>query len=499
MIVREAGVIGWVPGSCSVRPPQPRSAHLAHRSPDLPSGLDASVFFVVSAGQTASVYGGVRQSAVADGVPDGSTARVAEMVAPLVAVLLGEPAPLRIEFWDGSAIGPDASQAPGTLRVRSPNAVRRILWRPNEVGFARAYVSGELDVDGDVPTVIEALRDATYDVGRVGWSTVAVALTAARRLGHVGRPLPRPPEEARIHGWRHSRRRDARAVGHHYDVSNDFYRIVLGPSMTYSCARFGDDGMDLMAAQASKHELVCRKLGVAERRGGRLLDVGCGWGSMAIHAATHHDVSVVGITISRAQVEHARRRVEEAGLADRVEIRLQDYRQLRGEQFDAISSIGMSEHVGARRLPEYFMLLRDALRPQGRLLNHAISSVDGSKIGRTSFVGRYVFPDGELIDVGDSVLAMERAGFEVRDTESLREHYVRTLRAWSANLDAGWDDAVRLVGEARARVWRLYMAGSVVGFTDGGINVHQVLGVVPTGDGTSGMPPTRRSWEPVPR
>jgi cyclopropane-fatty-acyl-phospholipid synthase len=216
---------------------------------------------------------------------------------------------------------------------------------------------------------------------------------------------------------------------------------------------------------------------------------------MAIHAATHHDVSVVGITISESQAALARERVAAAGVADRVEIRLQDYRHLGSERFDAISSVGMSEHVGLKRLGRYFEILHAALTPRGRLLNHAISSVGGSRMGPRSFIGRYVFPDGELIDVGDTVLAMERAGFEVRDVESLREHYARTLRAWVANLDANWDEAVRLVGAARARVWRLYMCGSVVGFTDGRIAVHQALGVVPTSDGASGMGATRRSWE----
>jgi cyclopropane-fatty-acyl-phospholipid synthase len=264
--------------------------------------------------------------------------------------------------------------------------------------------------------------------------------------------------------------------------------------MTYSCARFADEEMDLTQAQASKHELICRKLGLPEQPGARLLDVGCGWGSMAIHAATHHDARVVGITISRPQAELASKRVADAGVGDRVEIRLQDYRELAGERFDAISSIGMSEHVGKPNLESYYRILHDALRPEGRLLNHAISSVGGSRLGRTSFIGRYIFPDGELIDVGDAVLAMERAGFEIRDVESLREHYDRTLRAWVANLEAHWEEAVGLVGEARARVWRLYMAGSAVGFADGGINVHQVLGVVQADRGASGMPPTRRGW-----
>ena len=263
--------------------------------------------------------------------------------------------------------------------------------------------------------------------------------------------------------------------------------------MTYSCARFVDDRATLEQAQAAKHELVCRKLGLPQQRGARLLDVGCGWGSMAMHAAAHHGAQVVGITISASQAELARTRVGAAGLADRVEIRLQDYRDLRGEQFDAISSIGMFEHVGSKRTAEYFETLHALLRPGGRLLNHAISSAGGSRLKRRSFMGRFVFPDGELLDVGDVVLAMEGRGFEVRDVESLREHYVRTLRAWVTNLEAGWDDAVSLVGTGRARVWRLYMAASALGFEDNGVAVHQVLGVVPDADGNSAMPAVR-TW-----
>ena len=415
------------------------------------------------------------------------------MLAPVARVLLGDPLPVRLELWDGSSIGPPDGGA-GTLRLHSPDAVRRILWSPNELGLGRAYVVGDVDVDGDIFEIVAALRDRLPEDKGELLRFLPTAVRAARRLGATGRPLPPPPQEARLHGGRHSMRRDAAAIGHHYDVGNDFYRLVLGPSMTYSCARFVDDDTDLTAAQDAKHDLIARKLGLDALPGGRLLDVGCGWGSMAMHAASHFDVSVVGITISEAQAAMARERVAAAGLQDRVEIRLQDYRDI-DETFDAISSIGMSEHVGHANLARYYELLHAALRPGGRLLNHAISSVGGSKLGRTSFIARYVFPDGELIDVGESVLAMERAGFEVRDVESLREHYARTLRSWVTNLEAAWDDAVAMVGEPRARIWRLYMAGCAIGFTDNGVAIHQVLGVVPTADGASGMPPTRRSFE----
>jgi cyclopropane-fatty-acyl-phospholipid synthase len=428
---------------------------------------------------------------MAANVESGSAA---ESLGPLLRALLGRMLPVRLEFWDGSEIESDAPNPPGTVRVNSPEAVRRLLWSPDELGLGRAYVAGDLDADGDIVAMVEVLRDATPKDLRLRSRAALEAIAAARRAGVIGAPLPPPPQEARLKGWRHSLSRDRRAISHHYDVGNDFYRIVLGPSMTYSCARFVDDEMSLDDAQAAKHDLVARKLGLDQREGMRLLDVGCGWGSMAIHAATRYRAEVVGITISREQVELAQKRVVEAGVGDLVDIRMQDYRELGDERFDAISSIGMAEHVGAKRVDDYFSILHTALVPTGRLLNHAISSVGGSRLGRRSFVGRYVFPDGELLDVGDTVKAMERAGFEVRDVESLREHYARTLRAWVANIEGNWEAAVAAADVARARIWRLYMAGSAVGFTDGGINIHQVLGVVPTASGESAIPPTRVGW-----
>jgi cyclopropane-fatty-acyl-phospholipid synthase len=425
--------------------------------------------------------------------PDRQATRVpaADAFAPLLTTAFGSRPPVRFEFWDGSAIGP--GDGPGTIRVQSPDAVRRMMWALGELGLGRAFVAGDLDIDGDIYRTLRAVQTGAARDTKLGVRGGLAALRAAASLGVLGRPPAPPPEEARPHGWLHSRGRDAYDISHHYDVGNDFYRLVLGPSMTYSCARFTDPGTTtLEEAQSAKHELIARKLGL--RQDMRLLDVGCGWGSLALHAAAAHGVQVVGVTISQEQAALARERVAAAGLGDQVEIRLQDYRDLSGERFDAISSVGMFEHVGRKRMGQYFTTLHGLLAPHGRLLNHAISSIGGSALGRRSFIGRYVFPDGELMDVGQVVLAMEDAGFEVRDVESLREHYALTLRAWIANLESHWDEAVAMAGEARARIWRLYMAGSALGFEDGGVSIHQVLGVVPEVGGAVAMPPTRRDW-----
>lgn len=435
---------------------------------------------------------GNRAHDVPDVLPPPAPGTAAAAVAPLFEVFFPGGVPLRVEFWDGSRLGP--TRPAGKVTVRSPFALRRMVWAPGELGLGRAFVSGDVDIDGDIVDVLGLLERGSAR-HRLSTRGVLTAARAARRSGVLGMPLAAPVEEAHPHGVRHSPRRDATVVRHHYDVGNEFYRMVLGPSMTYSCARYVSPDSTLEQAQTAKFDLVCRKLGLEQRSGMRLLDVGCGWGSLAMHAAREHGAQVVAISISPEQVAWAKDRVRAEGLEELVEIRLQDYRDLSSERFDAISSIGMFEHVGSKRTMEYFQVLRRSLTPGGRLLNHAISSVGGSKLRRRSFVGRYVFPDGELIDVGEVLLAMERAGFEVRDVESLREHYVDTLRAWVANLESSWDRAVQLVGPARARVWRLYMAASAVGFNDGGISVHQSLGVVRTAEGASGMPRTRASFE----
>ena len=409
-------------------------------------------------------------------------------MARALEAVLGPDLPIAVRAYDGSRLGP--ADATATLLVRSPVVFRRLITAPGELGLGRAYVAGELDVEGDLYAALAALRDRFPDLRAFGprqWAEVLrLAGSSALRTGFGA--LAVPPEEARLGGVRHSKERDAAAIAFHYDVSNAFYRIVLGPSMTYSCAVWEHEDVPLEDAQAAKYELVCRKLGLEPEM--RLLDVGCGWGGMVLHAAANHGVRAVGVTLSRRQAEWAEKAVAEAGLADRVEIRYQDYRDVRDGPFDAISSIGMFEHVGLSQLRVYFGGLRRLLRPGGRLLNHAIARPPNA--GRTrfqpnSFIDRYVFPDGELHEVGNVVSTMQRTGYEVRHVESLREHYALTLRAWVSNLEASWDEAVAEVGAGRARVWRLYMAAAALNFEAGRTQVHQVLAVRSDG-GRSEMP-----------
>ncbi|MFI6039526.1 class I SAM-dependent methyltransferase [Streptomyces sp. NPDC051315] len=427
-------------------------------------------------------------------------ADAASRLHALVEQLLGAPFPMRVRAWDGSQAGPPDAPA---LVVRNRRALRRLLFKPGELGLARAWVAGDLEIEGDLYTALDHLSGLIWDRGEDA-RTLTEALrdprfrAAVRGLVRLaGPPLPPAPpqEEVRRTGHLHTRRTDRRAISHHYDVGNDFYELVLGPSMVYSCAYWESPDSTLEAAQHDKLELVCRKLALTP--GQRLLDVGCGWGSMAIHAARDHDVSVVGITLSQEQATYARKRVADAGLTDKVEIRVQDYRDVNDGPYDAISSIGMAEHVGAERYREYASALHALLRPGGRLLNHQIArrpQRDESTYHVDEFIDAYVFPDGELAPLGTTVTQLERAGFEVRDVESIREHYALTLRRWVTRLEADWAQAVRLTSPGRARVWRLYMAASALAFEHNRIGVNQVLAVRTPASGASGMPLRARTW-----
>ena len=409
----------------------------------------------------------------------GRKTGAAPRLAEVLSVVLGTAEiPVRLKAWDGSEAGPAGAPV---IEFRSRRALRRMLWSPGQLGLSRAYVAGDIDAPGDLFASFAALSSTGKfaEPGPFRPPTVgelATILKNAALLGALGpNPAP-PPEEARIvrAGRRHTRERDAAAISHHYDVGNDFYRLVLGPSLVYSCAVWSDAEAGLDAAQEAKLDLACRKLGLTP--GMRVLDVGCGWGSFALHAAGRFGVSVVGITLSIEQAELARKRVAEAGLTELVDIRVQDYRDMTDGPYDAISSIGMSEHVGREQLGRYVAQLHGLLRPGGRLLNHAISWNAGpTEDDPDSFIPRYVFPDGEMLSLGELVVALEGGGFEVLDVEALRRHYALTLRAWVKNLEEQWDDAVRLTSDGRARIWRLYMAASALGFEGGLTGVNQVL------------------------
>jgi cyclopropane-fatty-acyl-phospholipid synthase len=408
----------------------------------------------------------------------------------------GPDAPVAFEAYDGSRAG--VADSPIKMTVKSPVAVAYLAQAPGALGLARAYVSGHLDMDGDMYTALSRMVSAQQvEMGLAEKLRLLQALGGPKAL--VPRVAP-PPQEVRVNrrwltGRRHSKQRDASAISHHYDVSNTFYEWVLGPSMAYTCACYPTADATLEQAQFTKFDLVARKL--ALQPGMRLLDVGCGWGGMVMHAAREHGVKALGVTLSAEQAAWAQRAIKEAGLSELAEVRHMDYREVAETGFDAVSSIGLTEHIGKAQLPGYFAFLYGKLRPEGRLLNHCITRPDNTGPTHVSdgFIYRYVFPDGELEGPGHLMSLMHDSGFEVRHAENLREHYALTLAAWCANLDAHWDEAVAEVGQGTARVWRLYMAGSRLGFERNQIQLHQMLGVRLGNHGSSGMP-LRPDWEP---
>jgi len=393
-------------------------------------------------------------------------------------------------LWDGRRYG---SPTPSfTLTIVDRRGLDQLIGSLPERGFGRAYVSGAIEAEPLQRFLAAFSQLPTRRILVAGPSLLraTLALGARPELSTVA------SAEARLRGRRHTRRRDADAIAHHYDLPPEFYGLFLDDSLTYSCAYFERPEMSLDEAQRAKLEYVCRKLRL--RGGERLLDIGCGWGSLALHAAREHDVRVVGITLSPTQAEYARRRVEHEELTDKVEIRLADYRDPIAERFDAIASIGMVEHVGRAKMEEFGRAVYRLLTPGGRALIHGITMSPRVRWNRASFNDAFVFPDGELEDIGFVDTALELAGLELRDVESLREHYALTTGMWVQRLEQHWDEAVRLAGTDRARVWRLYMSGAQVGFSSGSISIHQSLLVRPDRDGVAGLPLVRADWYSAP-
>ncbi len=408
----------------------------------------------------------------------------------LERLLGGPPRDFAVVLWTGEHIGPAAGATPRfTLRLTHPGALRRMLWPPRELSVGEAFVRGDFEVEGDLVAAF-ALRDRFTP--RPAMAVEALRLAAAPSAEGA------PARAARLRGAVHSRERDALAVRHHYDLGNDFYALWLDRRMVYSCAYFTSAAASLDQAQEAKLELICRKLRLAP--GERLLDVGCGWGALVTWAAEHHGVEAVGVTLSPRQAEWARARIEERGLSGRCRVEVVDYRDLADETFDKVASVGMVEHVGSRRLPEYFRQVHRLLRPGGVFLNHGIATLEPPTprwrrwlLGEGTFLRKYIFPDGEVPPFPLTARAAAGAGLELRDVESLREHYALTLRAWLNGLERRRDEAIAAVGEGTFRAWRLYLAGSAWDFERAGIGVYQALYAKPEA-GRSRLPLGREDW-----
>ncbi|MFH9137107.1 class I SAM-dependent methyltransferase [Streptomyces sp. NPDC017524] len=428
-------------------------------------------------------------------VPTGA----AQRVEPLIERLLGGPPPVRVRMWDGSETGP--RDAP-TVHVRTRRALRRLLWEPGELGLAEAYITGDIDLDTDLGDGLRAMRRAARDRGLTAPAPALAdrlrAAGLALRLGAVGPRPPVPAARAGLSGTPHSKARDRAAISHHYDLSNAFYALLLDETMAYSCGYWTSEapGYGPADAQRDKLELICRKLGL--RPGARLLDIGCGWGALTLYAAERHGVRVTAVTLAAEQAAYVREQVTARGLDDRVEVLNIDYRDIAGRRedrgaYDAVSTIEMGEHVGDAEYPAFTAILHDALRPKGRALVQQMSRGTTAP-GGGAFIESYIAPDMHMRPLGETVALLEGAGLEVRDVESLREHYVRTVEAWRRTLEERWAQFVALVGEETARVWRLYLVGGALAFEERRMGVDQILAVRPDPVGSAAMPPTRRDW-----
>jgi cyclopropane-fatty-acyl-phospholipid synthase len=407
---------------------------------------------------------------------------VCDRLVPLLERLARGPLPVRVRAWDGSEGGPPGAPV---VVLRTPRALRRLLWHPGELGVAQAYVTGELDIEGDVSDLLRlswaTTRDrdlaGTHGLGVRGWGEAAVT---AARLGLLGPPLPPPGSQARVRGRIHSRARDRSVVAHHYDVTADFYRLLLDPQLAYSCARWEstDPGYPLADAQRAKLDSICRKVGLAP--GKTLLDLGCGWGSLTVHAARDYGARVRAVTLSAEQAGVVAERVRQSDLGSLVTVRESDYREIDGERFDAIATIEMGEHVGAREYPAFCARLRRLLGPGGRVLIQQMSR-EGRSPGGGPFIESYIAPDMHMRPVGETVALLERAGLEVVHVEGMRQDYGRTIRAWLANFERQRCEITRLIGPEQVRVWELYLHGGALAFEEGRMGVHQILAVAREG------------------
>ncbi|WP_020392843.1 SAM-dependent methyltransferase [Kribbella catacumbae] len=417
-------------------------------------------------------------------------------IAGALTAVTPEGLPFYFTAYDGSATGPEDSKI--HMHLATERGLSYVLTAPGDLGMVRAYVQGDLEIEGIHPGDPYDLMKMMLNHVHFERPTPSEALRIVRGLGwsHL-KPPPPPPQEhlpkwrRTFEGLRHSRGRDKAAIHHHYDVSNTFYEYILGPSMTYTCAVYPSLDATLEQAQHEKYDLVARKLDL--KAGQRLLDVGCGWGGMVRHAAREYGVKSLGVTLSAAQAEWAQAAIKAEGLEDLAEVRFSDYRDVSERDFDAISSIGLTEHIGVRNYPSYFGFLLDRLKPGGRLLNHSITRPDNRYRSTGAFIDRYIFPDGELIGSGRIIADAQDAGFEVRHEENLREHYALTLAAWSQNLVTNWDAAVEEVGYPTAKVWGLYLAACRVGFERNNTQLHQVL-AVKLDDQANAHFPLRPTW-----
>jgi cyclopropane-fatty-acyl-phospholipid synthase len=402
---------------------------------------------------------------------------IAQELHDLLGRAAGPDLPLRLRAWDGSEAGPQ--DAP-VLELRSPDAIRRMVWRPGELGVAQAYVTGEIDVADERGWTLESALTRLFDhlhtaerTGRLTPSLLWKGVRAARHAEAFGRPPAAPASQAVLRGRLHSRRRDRSAISHHYDLSNEFYSRILDPSMAYSCGYHVSPQVSLADAQQAKLTLICHKLGLDTEQ--TLLDVGCGWGSLSLHAAENFGARVVGVTISAEQKRFIDARIEERGLGDRVEIRLQDYRDVpERDHFDAVASIEMGEHVGAHHYPDYAAALQRSVRPGGRVLVQQMSRT-GRHPGGGPFIESFIAPDMYMRPVGETVGLLEAAGLEARDVHALREHYVLTVNGWIERFEANRAELTGLVGEEVMRVWELYLVGGALAFRDGRMGVDQIL------------------------